>query len=71
MDVPFDSLKYILNEDNSQPSNPRYEAFGVFVTKKHAYQEGCRPVLYASNEESEQLCIPKSELWRVVMCGSG
>ncbi len=51
MDVPFDSLRYILHEENSSPNDPRYEAFGVFVTKKHAYQEGCRPVLYLSNEE--------------------
>lgn len=66
MDVPFHSLKYILNEENSDPSDPRYEAFGVFVTKKHAYKEGCRPVLYISDREKEKLCIPESELWRVV-----
>src|SRR5258706_11747091 len=66
MDVPFHSLKYILNEENSSPNDPRYEAFGVFVTKKHAYQEGCRPVLYLSNKETEALCIPSSQLWRVV-----
>ncbi len=66
MDVPFYALKYILNEENSSPEDPRYEAFGVFVTKKHAYEEGCRPVLYLSNEELQQLCVPKDELWRVV-----
>lgn len=43
MDVPFDSRKYILHEENSSPNDPRYEAFGVFVTKKHAYQEGLSP----------------------------
>lgn len=66
MDVPFHSLKYILNKENSNPKAPRYEAFGVFVTKKHAYKEGCRPVLYMSNKELKQLCIPEAELWRVV-----
>jgi len=66
MDVPFYSLKYILNGENSDPVDPRYEAFGVFVTKKHAYRKGCRPVLYLSNVEIEQLRIPKNELWRVV-----
>ena len=66
MDVPFYSLKYILNEENSAPNDPRYEAFGVFVTKRHAYKQGCRPVLYLSNEESRQLCIPRDQLWRVV-----
>jgi hypothetical protein len=71
MDVPFHALKYILNEQNSSPDDPRYEAFGVFVTKKHAYQEGCRPVLYLSNQESERLCIPKDELWRVVRFEAG
>jgi hypothetical protein len=71
MDVPFYSLKYILNEENSSPSDPRYEAFGVFVTKKHAYGVGCRPVLYLSNTEIGQLCIPESQLWRVVRFEAG
>ncbi len=71
MDVPFYSLKYILNEENSSPSDPRYEAFGVFVTKKTAYAKGCRPVLYLSNTEIGQLCIPESQLWRVVRFEAG
>lgn len=66
MDVPFYSLKYMLNDENSDPIDPRYEAFGVFVTKKHAYRKGCRPVLYLSDVEKMQLCIPQDELWRVV-----
>jgi len=40
MDVPFHSLNYILNEENSSLNDPRYEAFGVFVTKKRASHEG-------------------------------
>jgi hypothetical protein len=71
MDVPFHSLKYILNEENSNPSAPRYEAFGVFVTKKHAYQEGGRPVLYMSDQELKKLSIPGDELWRVVRFEAG
>jgi hypothetical protein len=66
MDVPFYSLKYILNGENSDPVDPRYEAFGVFLTKKHAYREGCRPVLYLSDAEKEQMRIPDDQLWRVV-----
>jgi len=27
---------------------------------------GCRPVLYLSNEETQNLGVPKDELWRVV-----
>src|SRR5579864_2383698 len=38
MDLPFAALKYVLNEENSDPTAPRYESFGVFVTKKHAYK---------------------------------
>lgn len=38
MDVPFVSLKYVLNKDNTDPSRPRYEPFGVFITKKFAYK---------------------------------
>ena len=66
MDVPFYALKYILNKKNADPANPRYEPFGVFVTKKYAYNHRCRPVLYLSNQEVKKLCIPEDELWRVV-----
>lgn len=66
MDVPFYALKYILNKNNADPDAPRYEPFGVFVTKKYAYRSGCRPVLYLSNQELKQLQIPRDELWRVV-----
>ena len=66
MDVPLSSLKYILNIQNSDPENPRYEPFGVLVTKTLAYEKGCRPVLYLSNNEVKTLRIPRSEQWRVV-----
>ncbi|MDH1660033.1 hypothetical protein N5E02_01200 [Stenotrophomonas sp. GD03777] len=66
MDVPLGSLKYVLNESNTDPKKPRYEAYGVVITKRRAYKDGCRPVLYLSDEELGLLGIPKSELWRVV-----
>ena len=66
MDIPFTSLKYILNEENSSPSHPRYEPYGIFVEKNYAYKEGVRPVLYLSDDEVESLNIPNGELWRVV-----
>lgn len=66
MDAPLSSLKYILNKDNTNPAKPRYEPFGILITKKTAYKKGCRPVLYLSNTESDSLKIPRDELWRVV-----
>jgi len=66
MDVPFYSLKYILTEENTDPNDPRYEPFGVFVLKKYAYSKGCRPVCYLSDEDVEEIRIPRCELWRVV-----
>lgn len=66
MDIPFSSLKYVLNEENSSPSHPRYEPYGIFIEKNFAYQEGVRPVLYLSDEEVNNLNIPNKELWRVV-----
>lgn len=66
MDIPFQSLKYILNEENSNLNNPRYEPYGIAFTKKFAYKQGCRPVLYLSDSEIKLLNIPKNELWRVV-----
>jgi len=58
MDVPFVSLKYVFNG--------KYEPYGVFLTKKAAYEKGCRPVLYLSNKEKERLRIPRDEWWRIV-----
>ncbi|MDD3183520.1 MAG: hypothetical protein PHD48_12070 [Alphaproteobacteria bacterium] len=66
MDIPFASLKYVLTPENSSARSPRYEPYGIAITKQHAYKKGCRPVLYLSNLEVTALKIPKSELWRVV-----
>jgi hypothetical protein len=66
MDIPFQALKYILTPENADPQNPRYEPYGVLVTKGYAYRTGCRPVLYLSNFETKLIGVPKDELWRVV-----
>ncbi len=66
MDVPFMSLKYVFTEDNTKHDRPRYEPYGILVTKKYAYSKGARPVLYLSNNETSRLKIPPNELWRVV-----
>jgi hypothetical protein len=59
-------LKYILNQENCNIDDPRYEPYGIFFTKKSAYKKECRPVLYLSNQELIDLNIPKEEYWRVV-----
>jgi len=66
MDIPLYCLKYVLDNKNANPSHPRYEPYGVIITKRLAFKKGCRPVLYLSNKETSDLCIPKAELWRVV-----
>ena len=66
MDIPLHCLKYVLDRENADPKQPRYEPFGIVITKRLAYNRGCRPVLYLSNLEVKQLRIPKEELWRVV-----
>jgi hypothetical protein len=66
MDVPFASLKYVLTPDNTDRQKPRYEPYGVAVTKQFAYKSGCRPVLYLSNQELSLLDVPDDQLWRVV-----
>jgi len=66
MDIPLYCLKYVLNHENANAQHPRYEPFGIIITKRLAYKRGCRPVLYLSNVEVQQLAIPKEELWRVV-----
>ncbi|HQT90017.1 MAG TPA: hypothetical protein PK677_16000 [Acidiphilium sp.] len=66
MDVPFASLKYVLTPENTNPSEPRYEPYGIVVGKASGYKRGLRPVLYLSDEEVRQLGIPKAEQWRVV-----
>lgn len=66
MDIPLHCLKYVLDYDNANPKQPRYEPFGIIITKKLAYKKGCRPVLYLSNSEAKRLRVPRDELWRVV-----
>ncbi|MBF0877662.1 hypothetical protein HKD21_12520 [Gluconobacter cerevisiae] len=66
MDVPFSSLKYVLTPENSDPEKPRYEPYGIVLTKATSYKKGCRPVLYLSDDEKRSLKIPDDELWRVV-----
>lgn len=66
MDIPFVSLKYLLNEENTDKESPRYEPFGIVVLKTTAYDKGCRPVLYMSDDELANLRIPEREKWRVV-----
>jgi hypothetical protein len=66
MDIPLSCLKYVLDNKNANKEHPRYEPFGIIITKKFAFKNGCRPVLYLSNEETCKLDIPKDELWRVV-----
>lgn len=66
MDIPITSLKYLLNKENTRPESPRYEAFGILIGKNRAYNLGCRPVLYLSNEELKSCKIPADELWRAV-----
>lgn len=66
MDIPLSSLKYVLDNKNANPRHPRYEPFGIIITKRLAVKRGCRPVLYLSNIETSDLRIPDDELWRVV-----
>ena len=66
MDVPFSALKYVLNPRDRDPENPRYEPYGIVVTKKYAHRMGCRPVLYLADDETKKLGIPSDDLWRVV-----
>lgn len=66
MDVPFQALKYVLTPENADPEKPRYEPYGIILTKKYAYKHGCRPVLYLSDEETKTIGVPQDELWRVV-----
>jgi len=66
MDVPFQALKYVLTPEDTDPTAPRYEAYGVLVHKQYAYRKGCRPVMYLSNAEIKTVGVVKDEQWRVV-----
>ena len=69
MDVPLGSLKYVLKKAQTQTTTgfPRYEPYGVLISKSWAYEAGARPVLYLSKDEQKtDLRVPPAELWRVV-----
>lgn len=61
MDVPLPSLKYVLHQRNSRLYGP----YGVLVSKKYAYNRGCRPVLYLAKSERESM-LDEEHWWRVV-----
>ena len=60
MDVPFYSLKYVLNKKNRK----RYGPYGIIVRKKFAYKKNVRPVLHLSDQEVEE-SIPPASGWYV------
>lgn len=62
MDVPFAALKYVCAAKNAG----RYEPYGIVVQKRKVYEQKGRPVLYLSNDECDELDIPRHERWRVV-----
>lgn len=62
MDIPLQSLKYVLTEENKA----RYQAYGVLITKQFCYSSGVRPVLYLADQEIEKVGVKDDELWRVV-----
>lgn len=67
MDVPLGSLKYVLKKAQTKTGFPRYEPYGILISKSWAYEEGARPVLYLSeDEQTSKLKVPTKELWRVV-----
>jgi hypothetical protein len=65
-DIPLSSLKFLLNVKNTNPENPRYQPYGILVSKKFAYRKGARPVIYLSDAELALLSINQQEIWRVV-----
>jgi hypothetical protein len=40
MDIPLSCLKYVLDNKNANPKHPRYEPFGVIITKKTGFPKG-------------------------------
>ena len=62
-DVPFASLKYVLTPENADPQSPRYEPYGIAVTKRYAYGEGCRPVLYLSDGTPTRAAVLRIDAW--------
>lgn len=66
MDVPISALKHVLTTENVASPYPRYEPYGIVISKQYAYKQGARPVLYLSHEEMEALNVPDDQLWRVV-----
>lgn len=66
MDVPIAALKQVLTTENVESEYPRYEPYGIVISKQYAYQQGARPVLYLSDDELQQLQIPDDQRWRVV-----
>jgi hypothetical protein len=47
-----------------EPKKARYRFYGICISKKSAFENGARPVIYLPDDETEW--IPKDEKWRHV-----
>jgi hypothetical protein len=60
-DAPISELRLLLDHRNRH----RYQAFGLAIDKRYAFQKGARPAIYLPWREANRI-LPAEELWRVV-----
>jgi len=60
-EIPLSQLKLFAK---LEPEKARYRFYGICISKKAAFENGTRPVIYLPDDEGEW--IPKNEKWRHV-----
>ena len=60
-EIPLSQLKLFAKPE---PDKARYRFYGICISKKSAFENGARPVIYLPDDEGEW--IPKDEKWRHV-----
>lgn len=61
-ECPLSAIKLFAKKSDEE--NARYRFYGIAVSKKSAFSQGARPVIYLPDDEGEW--IPSSEKWRHV-----
>lgn len=63
-EIPFSALHGFAGRPTSELPHPRYEFYGIAISKTAGFRLGARPVIYLPDAEAEW--IPSDQKWRQV-----
>ena len=68
-EIPLSALHLFAARPTAKPPRPRYDFYGIAISKKSAFLLGARPVIYLPDKEADW--IPRDQRWRHVQFEHG